>query len=61
MHLNNFISQRDKRDEEWEYNYALNSLINRYERAQALARSRRFYGDTIINFSGAGNNSQDQS
>ena len=59
--FDNFINQREERHNEWLYNQALNSVFDRYKRAQALAESRRFYGDDLINLTKTGDNPQDYS
>ena len=59
--FNNFKKGREERDYERRYNYAVNSLIERYERSQANAENRKFYGNDYINISNTNDNPQDQS
>ena len=59
--FNNFIDKRKERDYEWKYNYATKSLINRYERAQELAETKKIYESDFINISKTNSDSNDQS
>jgi hypothetical protein len=59
--FNEFTNERSDREYERKYNYAVNSLIERYERGKAGAENRKTYSDTPITFVKAGDNPQDQS